>query len=205
MPDISYDVQSTVEQLHKYDLILGEYRSGSSIRRESEAREQLAVDLALSTDVFSAQPFAKPHTDLTEDDGLETMSCAAEAMTLSETGPPPVHFGLLNPIAHTAQGTTDDGASSTDLELPPGVRLLLAEWEIGTDPDHFTYHDPYDDQQPVTTSPIIPTPMRKRSGKDQAVTTQSQRPPLVATAAPPPVITGPQTALASAISTSQPG
>ena len=182
VPDISCDVQSMVERLHKYDLILDDCRSGPSIRRESEAREQLAVDLALSTDVFSALPFAKLKADsTTEDDGFETMSRAAEAMTLSETGPPPVQFGHLNPIAHAA---VDDDDSSTDLELPPGVRLLLSEWEIGTDPDQFIYHDPYDDQQPVvTSSPIIPIPMQKRAGKDQV--TQSQRPPLVATAAPP--------------------
>ena len=199
VPDISRDVQSMVERLHKYDLILDDRRSGPSIRRESEAREQLAVDLALSTDVFSALPFAKLKADSTteeEDDGFETMSRAAEAMTLSETGPPPVQFGHLNPIAHAS--AMDEDSSSTDLELPPGVRLLLAEWEIGTDLDQFVYHDPYDDQQPVTSSPIIPIPMRKRAGKDP--TTQSQRPPLVATVAPPPVIAGSRTT----ISASQP-
>jgi hypothetical protein len=202
VPDISCDVESMVERLHKYDLILDECRSGSSLRRESEAREQLAVDLALSTDVFSALPFAKSKADLAEDDGLETMSRATEAMTLTETGPPPVQFGYLNPIAHTARDTTDDDdASSTDLELPPGVRLLLAEWEIGSDPGQFTYNDPYDDQQPATSSPIIPIPARKRAGKDQA--TQSQRPPLVATVAPP-VIADSRAALATAISASQP-
>jgi hypothetical protein len=200
VPDISCDVQSMVERLHKYDLILDECRSGSSLRRESEAREQLAVDLALSMDVFSAQPFAKSKPDLTEDDKFETMSRAAEALSISETGPPAVQFGHLNPIAHTTQGSVDDD-TSTDLELPPGVRLLLAEWEIGTDPDQFTYHDPYDDQQPITSSPIVQIPMRKRSGKDQA--TQSQRPPLVATAAPP-VIADSRAALTTAISASQP-
>ncbi|KAI9447989.1 hypothetical protein H4582DRAFT_1897609 [Lactarius indigo] len=201
VPDISCDVQSMVERLHKYDLILDDCRSGSSLRRESEAREQLAVDLALSTDVFSAQPFAKSKANLTEDDRLDTMSRAAEAMTFSETGPPPVQFGHLSPIANNTRGTMDD--ASTDLELQPGVRLLLAEWDIGTDPDRFTYHDPYDDQQPVTISPIVPSPMRKRAGKDQALVTQTQRPPLVATTAPP-TITDSRAALPTAISTSQP-
>jgi len=127
------------------------------------------------------------------------MSRAAEALSFSETGPPAVQFGHLNPIA---QGSVDDDAS-TDLELPPGVRLLLAEWEIGTDPDQFTYHDPYNDQQPVTSSPIVQIPMRKqRTGKDHQAT-QSQRPPLVATAAPS-VIVDSRAALTTAISTSQP-
>ncbi|KAH9062653.1 hypothetical protein EDB87DRAFT_1681770 [Lactarius vividus] len=201
VPDISCDVQSMVERLHKYDLVLDECRSGSSLRRESEAREQLVVDLALSTDVFSAQPFANSKADVTESDIFETMSRAAEAMTFSETGPPPVQFGHLSPIAHNTQGTTDD--ESTDLELQPGVRLLLAEWDIGTDPDQFTYHDPYDDQQPVTRSPIVPNPMRKRAGKDQASITQTQRPPLVATTSPL-VITESQATLPTVTSTSQP-
>src|SRR6266404_5318154 len=65
VPDISCDVRTIVERLRKYDLILDDYRSGSSLRRESEAREQLAVDLALSMDVFSAQPFTKPRVELT--------------------------------------------------------------------------------------------------------------------------------------------
>ncbi|KAH9077128.1 hypothetical protein EDB83DRAFT_2348347 [Lactarius deliciosus] len=201
VPDISCDVQSMVERLHKYDLVLDECRSGSSLRRESEAREQLAVDLALSTDVLSAQPFANSKADLTEGDIFETMSRAAEAMTFSETGPPPVQFGHLSPIAHNTQDATDD--ASTDLELQPGVRLLLAEWDIGTDPDQFTYHDPYDDQQPVTRSPIVPSPMPKRAGKDQASITQTQRPPLVATTAPP-VITDSRATLPTVISASQP-
>lgn len=198
VPDISCDVQSMVERLHKYDLVLDECSSGSSLRRESEAREQLAVDLALSTDVLSAQPFANSKADSTEGDIFETMSRAAEAMSFSETGPPLVQFGHLSPIAHNTQDTTDD--ASTDLELQPGVRLLLAEWDIGTDPDQFTYHDPYDDQQPVTRSPIVPSPMPKRAGKDQAFITQTQRPPLVATTAP--VIT--DSRAATVISTSQP-
>ncbi|KAI9467058.1 hypothetical protein BJY52DRAFT_42817 [Lactarius psammicola] len=202
VPDLSCDVQSMVERLHKYDLVRDECRSGSSLRRESEAREQLAVDLALSMDVFSAQPFAKSNANLTEDDRFETMSRAAEAMTFSETGPPPMQFGHLSPIAaHNTQGTTDD--ASTDLELQPGVRLLLAEWETGTDPDQFTYHDPYDDQQPVTSSPIVPSPLQKHAGKDQAFVTQSQRPPVVAITAPP-VIADSRAAITTAISTSQP-
>jgi hypothetical protein len=79
-----------VERLQEYDLILDECRSGSSLRRESEAREQLAVDLALSTNVFSARRFVKSEADVTEYDRCETMSHAAEAARRSsKTGPPP--------------------------------------------------------------------------------------------------------------------
>ncbi|KAI0306378.1 hypothetical protein B0F90DRAFT_1923218 [Multifurca ochricompacta] len=98
VPDISGDMESIMEQLSKYDLILDDYRSGSSLRRESEAREQLAVDLVLSTHVFSGQAFENLKVERTEEDRFETMSRAAQAMTLSEKGLPSVHFGYLNPI-----------------------------------------------------------------------------------------------------------
>ncbi|KAH8980943.1 hypothetical protein EDB86DRAFT_2835112 [Lactarius hatsudake] len=85
VPDIglSCDARPVVERLRKYDSILD-----ASEQSKSEAREQLALELALSTDVFSARPFAKPKVGLPEDDRVGTTSCAAEATTLSETGPP---------------------------------------------------------------------------------------------------------------------
>jgi hypothetical protein len=148
-------VQSIAERLRQYDLVLDDYRSGSSLRRESEAREQLAVDLVLSTDVYSAQSFANGEAKETEDDELETMSRAAEAMTLSERELPSSHFGYLSPIPapdhHPIPPKPAENAS-TSVALPLGVRLLLAEWHIGADPDQYAYHDPYDDdQQPKGT------------------------------------------------------
>jgi hypothetical protein len=154
IPDISGDIQSIAERLRQYDLILDDYRSGSSLRRESEAREQLAVDLVLSTDVYSAQSFGKGETKEIEGDELETMSRAAEAMTLSERELPSSHFGYLSPIPAPDQTRPPKPAenTSTGVALPPGARLLLAEWDIGADPDQYAYHDPYDnDQQPVTS------------------------------------------------------
>jgi RNA polymerase I-specific transcription-initiation factor len=186
VPDTSGDVQLIAERLRKYDLILDDYRSGSSLRRESEAREDLAVDLVLSMDVFSAHPFAWPEAETTEDDQFETMSRAAEAMTLSETGVPSVHFGYLGPV-HTTdhQNPLDIADNGSGLTLPLGVRLLLTEWDTGVHPDQYTYHDPYDDQQPPAASPILHIPIRRHGGRDHAQTTQSQRPPPIATAAPP--------------------
>jgi len=194
IPDVSGDVQSIAERLRRYDLILDDYRSGSSLRRESEAREQLAVDLVLSTDVYSARSFAKGETKVAEDDELETMSRAAEAMTLSESErePPSSHFGYLNPIpatSHPIPSKTADNASMS-VTLPLGVRLLLAEWDIGTSPDQYTYHDPYeDDQRPVTLHGV-------RDGSQAA---QSQ-PVMVA----PPVVAHSRTAAPNAEANSQP-
>ncbi|KAI0006224.1 RNA polymerase I-specific transcription-initiation factor-domain-containing protein [Russula compacta] len=201
VPDISEDVLSTAERLRRYDLVVDDDRSGSSLRRESEAREQLAVDLVLSTDVFSAQTFAKAEAKMTEDDEFETMSRAAEAMTLSETELPLVHFGYLSPISTVDHDHHNSpNIPSTSLALPLGVRLLLSEWDTGTDPDQYSYHDPYDDQQTVATSLIPHAPTRKHGDHDGAQATQSQP---IATAAPPVVVQS-RAAPTTMISSSQP-
>jgi hypothetical protein len=195
IPDISGDVQSIAERLCQYDLVLDDYRSGSSLRRESEAREQLAVDLVLSTDVYSAQSFAKGETEETEDDELETMSRAAEAMTLLERELPSSHFGYLSPIPapdHPIQPKAAENAS-TSVALPPGVRLLLDEWDIGADPGQYAYHDPYDDdQRPVTI-------------QGHGIRDGSQATPSLLVVAPPVVVTHTRTApTAGTASSSQP-
>jgi len=192
VPDIAEDVQTIVERLHGYDLILDDYRSGSSLRRESESREQLAVDLALSTDVYSAQSFAnaKAETDVTEDEKFDTMSQAAEAMTLSDMTLPSIHFGYLSPaMSHNAPDT-----ESRSLSLPPGVRLLLSEWPAGTDPHQYTYRDPYDDPQPGATTFIHRTPIRTQATQSQSITTAAVAPPIIAWSrpAPPTIISSSQ-------------
>jgi RNA polymerase I-specific transcription-initiation factor len=186
VPDACGNIQLIAQRLCKYDLIVDDYRSGPSLRRELEAREELAVDLALSTDLFSTHSFAKPEPEITDDDKFETMSRAAEAMTLSETVVPSVHFGFLAPIpVATDHGTMDAAETEPGLALPLGVRLLLAEWDTSVHPDQYTYHDPYGDQQPAasTSSPMLHASIRKRGGREQPQTTQPQRPPAVVTTA----------------------
>ncbi len=196
VPDLAEDIRSIAERLRQYDLVLDDYRSGSSLRRESEAREQLAVDLALSTDVYSTQSFTKTEAEVTEDEKFETMSRAAEAMTLE---PPSVDFGYLSPIPVMTHSSPDIG--STSLALPPGVRLLLSEWITGTDPDQYAHRDPYDDKQPEATTFIHRTPMGKNGrGRDGSQARQSQP---IATAAPP-VVAHSRTAPLTVISSSQP-
>jgi hypothetical protein len=197
VPDIAGDVESIAKRLHRYDLVLDDYRSGSSLRRESEAREQLAVDLALSTDVYSAQPFTKAETEVTEDEKLETMSRAAEAMTLSaEMGLPSVHFGYLNPMPTM----THNSPSVESTSLTPGVRLLLSDWTLGTDPDRYAYRDPYDDQRPGAASTFIHrTPIWKNGGGDGDGTLATQTP-----TAAPPVIARSRVGPLALISSSQP-
>jgi len=121
------------------------------LRRESQAREQVTLDLALSSHIFSPQPFVKaPYLDT---DVLEAMSRAAEALSLSDE-PPAVQFGYLHPIPR--QDEEDLGKSLPErLTSPLGVRLLLKEWEIGADPLDYAYQDPYNgsfQQNPTSTS-----------------------------------------------------
>ncbi|KAH9027668.1 hypothetical protein EDB84DRAFT_1439799 [Lactarius hengduanensis] len=103
------DESCVVERLRKYDSILD-----ASIRSKSEAQEQLAVELALSTDVFSARPFAKPKAGLSEDNRVGTTSRAAEATTLSKTGPPTPSAVIVNDVStdRELQRARQGGSSS---------------------------------------------------------------------------------------------
>ena len=99
-------------------------RSRSSLRRELEAREQVAVDSTLSTEVFSEQPSAKSKAVLTEDDRFKTVSRAAEAMAFSEIGLPPVRaVRPQKPSPNNTHGTMDD--VSTDLGTATGSAAAL--------------------------------------------------------------------------------
>jgi hypothetical protein len=111
---------------------------------EISAGEQLVVDLTLAMDVFSYRPFSKP-AEIDNPDSLETMSRAAEAMSLSNESPS-VQFGYLRPTIH---GTKQLDASESDseppgLEIPLGVRYLLKEWDVGADPRQYAYVDSYE-------------------------------------------------------------
>lgn len=178
--EIPRDPQSLVDQLRKYDLAS---EAVPSSQFESDAREQLALDLALSTDVLSPRPCMRPVKD--DLDALETMSRATEAMSLADE-PPPVHLMYLRP---KLKGGTDGRRSTQsrapspaprELDCPIGVRLLLKEWELGADPRDYSYEDPYDesyrDASPVGRSKNMETSTQATQATMPA---QSQRPPLV--------------------------
>ncbi|KAJ7781591.1 hypothetical protein B0H16DRAFT_1498983 [Mycena metata] len=166
-PDMSPDIRTITERLRRCDLRADEDRSAPSLRRESEAREQLALDLTLARHIYSPHPFSAKG-DATE---LETMT-----MTLSlNDGPSPVRFGYLRPIAST---TASDEDEEKDM-IPLGVRLLLKDWDVGTDPRDFAYRDPYGD----ASEEPAPAPVRRKEPAADALkerpTADAQRPPLV--------------------------
>lgn len=159
------------ENLREFDLAPGLDRPAQSLRRESEAREQLIVDLGLSNDVFSAQPFPAASMD---DHQLESMT---EALSLG-SDPASVNFSYLRPIARSSVDhyTKEE---KEEVKIPVGVRLLLQDWATGADPEDYVYQEGKDNP------PEESTPLRQHKGKptlftlDSPIIPHSQAPPLV--------------------------
>ncbi|KAG6866994.1 hypothetical protein C0991_003910 [Blastosporella zonata] len=175
-PTFPDDVQSGTEGLKHYDLADAPKRSAESIRYEKEAREHLALDLALSADVFSSQPFLRA-----SDEGIVL---EALTKTLSLAGEPPaVDFGYLRPKPSSYYKTEDREEAVASM----GVRSLLKDWEIGADPEEYLFTDHYDGTMP----PMLQTNQRARPTQTtvddpQPLGTQLQRPPTIVAASDVP-------------------
>ncbi|KAG6918151.1 hypothetical protein DXG01_016340 [Tephrocybe rancida] len=175
-PTFPDDIESGAEALKRYDLAENPERSVQSIKYEKEAREQVALDLALSSDVFSSQPFSRA-----SDEGL-----ALEALTKTLSlagGPPPVDFGYLRPKIsnHYRTEEPDEIVSST------GVRSLLKDWQVGADPDDYVFTDHYDGSTPTPQLTRKAHPGPTTENVPPQLGTQSQRPPTVLAASAVPV------------------
>lgn len=158
------------------------------VQQEGESQEQLVVDLALSSMALSSRPVSMPAVS-TQMSGLEAVSLATKALTLDDELPE-IQLGYLRPrrklgINHypdalkgkdaVAQPTQD-----AEFSTPLGVRLLLKEWEVGTDVESYTYRDPYNAK---STDPVS-RPSKERAFPiapviAQKTNTSSQRPPMV--------------------------
>lgn len=177
--NISGDPHTVVDGLRCLDLVAHPERSAQSLRRESEAHEQLTLDLVLSSDIFSPQPFSNP-VGMGLD--LETMARATETLSL-DGEPPPINFGYIRPVRKAA---VDHYSNTEEEELmsPLGVRLLLKDWEVGTEPQDFTYRDPYRDPCDGLTEERIRRPKfmpasQKAASAPKKPSTQPQRPPSI--------------------------
>ncbi|KAJ8078873.1 hypothetical protein PM082_013157 [Marasmius tenuissimus] len=133
-------IQSLVDSLASFDLSGTDDGDDYLHQKEVAAREELALDLVLSKDVFCHRPVSLSTS------GLETMT---GALSLSEE-PPAVAFSFLQPSHKVDHYSREEGEKDTEVEMPPGVRLLLKEWEIGSDPNDAVFTDPYGDQDPPT-------------------------------------------------------
>jgi len=131
-----------------------ESEDSATRRRQSLARRELAVDLALSADVFSE------HRVASHERPLEAM---AEALSLE--GPPPIQWHYFRPV--------DESGATTST----GLRLLMKEWDEQP-VDDYVYRDPYGENESADSAPPIITRARETQSQTQ------RPPEIVATVAP---------------------
>lgn len=197
-PDFSDDVNAMMNGLQSHNLSLDDNRMKASLKLENDACEQLALDLGMSSHVYASKTFSKPNVvprgrAQTFEDVVADMSLATGALSINTSGPPPVHFGFLTPIAagpgecdSTDLGPREPGTLQTgeaDL-MPLGVRLLMDEWKVGEDPKDHRYLDPYGDKASGLTE------VRQRLPAQSQSIGQTPRlnPPTVITARAPPLV-----------------
>lgn len=206
-PNTFKETSIAVDKLDPYH-IDREIEIPDADRRESEAREQLALDLTLSIDVFGST--------LIKDTGQEESSTvpnenppeatllaeATEKLSLSSSKkePPQMNFGFHRPVtkhgqkhllktSQDAEGQTVEGDDKGIAKMPLGVRLLLAEWNVGDNPYDFEYADVYDLDGSGTQAQIAKSQSQFRHwrpseevGAGPSRSTQSQAPPKIVTA-----------------------
>lgn len=170
----------------------------SFVQQEEESREQLILDLALSSTVFSAQPVSMPAAPFRVDD-VENMFLATKALTLDDELPE-IQFGYLRPylklgVNHYPDASRDkdavaEPAQDADFCSPLGVRLLLREWDVGTDVESYAYNDPYNTKCDDPIAPSQEWVLYTAPIATQTTITTSQGPPLIVAgfeSRPPPI------------------
>ncbi|KAF4615131.1 hypothetical protein D9613_003155 [Agrocybe pediades] len=166
------DPTTSMEYLQSFNLADDVDCSVQAREFERESCQQLAVDLALSADIYSDVSVVKAEP---VDQTLELMT---EALSLGNE-PPLVEFRFLRPLEKISAYSEDKTTFSKAPELPIGVRLLLKDWD-NADPEDYVYRDPYD-LSSSTASSAIPLPkMPRQPGQPPIITqSQSQKPPTI--------------------------
>ncbi|CCA69659.1 hypothetical protein PIIN_03598 [Serendipita indica DSM 11827] len=141
----SYDLRNTFNRIEVAAKGNDEPSSGrSSVERM--AKNQLELDLHLSSYVFSQQPLRAPTTrQITSTHG--SLEQATASLSITDDPPPPVEFFFLNPkLSGAEEGSRSTHPTILDEDEPSiGLRRLLAEWPIGEDPDLYNYISPLAD------------------------------------------------------------
>ncbi|KAJ3922351.1 hypothetical protein F5877DRAFT_64186 [Lentinula edodes] len=164
------NIRSIAERFRSFDLSLSPDHPIQASRRQNKAREQLALDLTLSKDIFSTQRFTQfprtPTGDCTEASGPSAI----------------VHFHYLQPMPRRDHYSREE-QQEDNVNFPFGVGLLLEDWDVGVDPDKYIYNNTYD----VKAEPNLETTPKLRVQPVQSQTTllpsslsQSQMPPSIA-------------------------
>ena len=201
-PDFSDDIGAVMDGLQSYNLLLGDNRSKASLKLENDACEQLALDLGMASHVYTSKSFSKSDPApldqaQTFEDVVADMSLATGALSINVSGPPPVHFGFLTPVAAGSmdrspsvgpEGPHTPQIGETEL-VPLGVRLLMDEWKVGEDPKDYEYFDPYGDPSDIfepnrgVGKELVPG--RNAQSQPMELTFQLNPPTVVAARAPP--------------------
>ncbi|KAJ3895659.1 hypothetical protein GG344DRAFT_38361 [Lentinula edodes] len=164
------NIRSIAERFRSFDLCLSPDHPIQASRRQNKAREQLALDLTLSKDIFSTQRFTQfprtPAGDCTE-----------------ASGPPaPVHFHYLQPMPRRDHYSREEHQED-NVNFPFGVGLLLEDWDVGVDPDKYIYDNTYDVKAELnleTTQKIRVQPVQSQTTLLPSSLSQSQMPPSIA-------------------------
>ncbi|CAE6425163.1 unnamed protein product [Rhizoctonia solani] len=116
--------------------------SESASKKDKEARQEIALDLALSTTLYSTAPFQPSRPKLLPApvirDNEDMLSVAASALTLEGIEPP--HVQHVQPCP--TQGLVD-GKQGAEQRQSLVARLLASEWDPDSSPDDYEFHDPY--------------------------------------------------------------
>ena len=201
VPELQPAFQDTVKKFAQYNLEDGPEHSAEISRHESRACSQLALDLTLGSDVYLPRR-PKPDGSSTFEDDMLSISLSTQAMTLGDMQPPPMQFSFLHPVVSDPYASKED-IPKADTEdpsviddpgpkamMPLGVRLLLQEWESGTDPHEYAYRDPYDD----STATPAPAPRRAAKEPPHNGAPGAKPPPPAPSQRPPPLVTANQPA-----------
>ncbi|KAI6005689.1 hypothetical protein EDD15DRAFT_2213172 [Pisolithus albus] len=184
--DIPDDLSTFTEHLKKLQLEPGGENAESFLRRQTEAQEQLAIDISLSCDVFSPRPIAMPRST-----GAVSERFYEENRHAGVTDEPPdVEFSFFRPFLkiganhymipeETSPKLTEE---DTKISCPLGVRLLLADWEVGSDVENYTYCDPYNATEVDRASGPRRKQVLRTPAPTQSTVVPSQRPPTVVAA-----------------------
>ncbi|CAE6422751.1 unnamed protein product [Rhizoctonia solani] len=116
--------------------------SESAAKRDKEARQEIVLDLTLSTTVYSTAPFNPSRPKLlpapVARDNDDMLSVAASALTLEGIEPPHVQHVQPCPTLGLV-----DGKQGAEQRQSLVARLLASEWDPDSSPADYEFHDPY--------------------------------------------------------------
>jgi hypothetical protein len=198
-PEFSSDVKEMFDKLDDLRDPLPGLVSDQRVRAGIASSQQVAIDLCLSSDVYSSRPFAGGSSShATLEDDIESMSLATGALSLTNAEPPSYTYGYLRPLFDADRIATpshfgERRSHARDWGESSGTRLLLSEWTLNEEPEDYKYIDPYNGNVAYTPwrSPEENKPGNGIARPKPAPSQDHQaRPPVLATARPqpPPIV-----------------